>query len=85
MNFLISDKFIIFQDFIFSTCGLILYLAVGSKIIAVAIEFESYFPNDTTDCGPKLKATGSFCIITSFIYLVDGICAWKEITMNCSM
>ena len=77
-----SNKYIIFQDFIFSTCGLILYLAVGSKIIAVAIEFESQLPNNTTNCGPKLKATGSFCILTSFIYLVDGIFALKEMTMN---
>jgi len=79
---IISGANITNMDFIFSACGLILYLAVGSKLIAVAIEFESHFPNETTDCGPKLKATGSFCIITSLLYLVDGIFALKEINMN---
>ena len=59
-----------------------LYFAVGSKIVELAIGFETNYSNDTMDCGAKLKATGSLSIITAIVYLVDGIFVFKEIMIG---
>ena len=74
----------LFQDFLFAIFGGILYLAVGSKIIAIAIEFQSNYPEDTMDCVAKLKAIGSISIISSFVFFADGILVLKEIKEDSS-